>query len=72
LDVAKFHKQEFGKYEQSMARALSWMRPDPEDGGVVVEAADRFTARGGTWVPSVDLAASIDAAALGRVKTPRL
>ena len=72
LDVAKFHRQEFGKYEQRVVRALSWMRPDPEDDGTVVEAADRFAARGGTWVPSVDLAASIEAAALGHVKTPRL
>ena len=38
----------------------------------VVEAADRFVAQGGRWVPSIALGRRIEAAALGRLKFPRL
>jgi len=38
----------------------------------VVEAADRFVAQGGRWVPSRSLGRRIEAAALGRLKCPRL
>ena len=72
FDAARFHRQEFGKFEESMAPKLAWLRSDPEDEEIVVDAADRFAARGGTWVPSANLVAAIEVAALGRVKTPRL
>jgi hypothetical protein len=38
----------------------------------VVEAAERFVAQGGRWVPSRSLGHRIEAAALGRLKCPRL
>ena len=55
-----------------MAPHLAWLKSDREDEGTVVDAADRFAARGGTWVPSASLVAAIEDAALGRIKTPRL
>jgi hypothetical protein len=38
----------------------------------VVEAAERFVAQGGRWVPSRSLERRIEEAALGRLKCPRL
>lgn len=72
FDAARFHRQEFGKFEEGMAPHLAKLGSDREGEGSVVDAAGRFAARGGTWVPSASLVAAIEDAALGRVKTPRL
>lgn len=72
IDATRFHRHEFGKFEESMAPHLAWLASDREDEGTVVDAADRFAARGGTWVPSASLVAAIEPAALGRSKAPRL
>ena len=37
----------------------------------VIDATDRFRARGGTWTPSSELRRRIEAAACGRVSTSR-
>jgi hypothetical protein len=45
---------------------------EPRDAVSVVDAATRFVAQGGRWVPSKTLQRLIDAAALGQVKCMRL
>lgn len=72
LDVPRFHRQVFGDFEQRMARRLTRNKRHRESQNTVIDAANRFEARGATWVPSAPLADVIQDAALGRVKTRRL
>lgn len=71
FDCARFQQQEAGRYEEWVGSVLRGIRAD-EDKSAVVDAASRFAARGGSWVPSASLARAIEDAALGRLKTPRL
>ena len=71
FDSPRFQQQEFGRFEEWAGSVLPPMTPD-QDERAVVDAAGRFAARGGSWVPSASLARAIKDAALGRLKTPRL
>jgi hypothetical protein len=71
FDSAEFQQQEAGRYEEWVGSVLRGIRAD-HDESAVVDAANRFAARGGSWVPSASLARAIEDAALGRLKTARL
>lgn len=71
FDAPRFQQQEFGRYEEWVGGVLPPMTPD-QDERAVLDAANRFAARGGSWVSSASLARAIEDAALGRLKTPRL
>ena len=68
LDVARLNDQQIARME---GRYRS-QRPDRERSGPIVDAADRFVARGGTWEPDEHLLRRIEAASLGRVRCPRV
>lgn len=72
LDVPRFHRQAFGDVEQRMARRLTRKKRHRGNQNTVIDAANRFEARGATWIPSAPLADAIQDAALGRLKTHRL
>lgn len=72
FNVPRFRHQQFGEFQESLARRNLSVTRLPIGGKNVVNAASRFAARGGTWVPSADLAEAIQSAALGRLKTRRL
>ncbi len=63
-----FDRQQRALVELAIAPAIG----EREGPANVVEAADRFVAQGGRWVPSRSLGRRIEAAALGRLKCPRL
>ena len=70
LDVARLNEQQIARMEGRWYRSP---RADRERcGPVVVDAADRFVARGGTWEPDERLLRAIEAASLGRVRCPRV
>lgn len=68
LDVARLSDQQMARVE---GRFLS-PPPDGERSGPIVDATDRFVARGGIWEPSESLLRAIEAASLGRVRCPRV
>jgi hypothetical protein len=63
-----FDRQQAALVDQALA-PLAARREGPV---TVVEAASRFVAQGGRWVPSRALERRIEAAALGRIGCPRL
>lgn len=68
LDVERWNVQQF-------ARVGDPFEPDrPADAttGLIVDAASRFIARGGSWEPDQPLLRRIEAAALGRLACPRV
>ncbi|MEJ8852458.1 hypothetical protein [Variovorax rhizosphaerae] len=68
LDVARLNTQQF-------ARMANFMAPDSKTPGTrvpIVEAADRFIARGGYWQPDDLLLHRIDATALGHLPCRRV
>jgi hypothetical protein len=68
LDVGRLNAQQF-------ARVEDWFdRPDPvaDASSPIVDAANRFIARGGSWEPDERLMRRIEAAALGRLSCPRV
>lgn len=69
LDVARLNEQQVARMEGMWYRSP---RADWERCGPVVDAADRFIARGGTWEPDGRLLRAIEAASLGRVRCPRV
>ena len=72
-DEGCFDPSAFERHQWARAELAFSPRMDgPGSAAVVVEAASRFVAQGGRWVPSKTLARLIDDAGLGRVKYPRL
>ena len=72
-DTGCFEARAFDRHQRARAElALAPQMAAPGRAGPVVDAANRFVAQGGRWVPSKTLARRISEAALGRVKFPRL
>ncbi len=72
FDVATYLRQEFSRAELAISLVLDAAASDTEPDTPVVEAAARFSARGGSWKPSRSLLRVIHDAALGELKCPRL
>ena len=69
LDVDRLNTQQIARLDVGFDRS----RPaDEVAGGPVIEAAQRFVARGGSWEPDARLLRHIEAAALGQVSCPRV
>lgn len=68
LDSERFGRQQFALAESALAPALA----DADANGTIVDAASRFVAQGGAWMPSAQLARAIDDAAMGRLSCRRL
>lgn len=70
MDVARLNGQQVARFD------AMWHLLFPEEAAQspeqVVDAASRFTARGGTWEHDRPLRRHIEAAALGRVRCPRV
>ena len=68
LDVERLNTQQlarlYARFEPS--------RPVAATGGPIVDASNRFVARGGSWEPDERLLRRIEAAALGQVSCPRV
>ena len=68
-----FDRSSFDRHQRARAElALTLPNLEPNNEGVVVDAANRFVAQGGCWTPSRALQRRIDAVALEEVKCPRL
>lgn len=68
LDVARLSDQQIARVEGRFLSPPS----DGERSGPIVDATDRFVARGGTWEPSESLLRAIEAASLGQTRCPRV
>ena len=69
LDVERLYTQQIARVDVRFDRSNS---ADEVAGGPVIEAAQRFIARGGSWEPDVRLLRRVEAAALGQVWCPRV
>jgi len=69
LDVERLNLQQFARVEDFLGQVPQ--RPAPS-AAVVVEAARRFIAQGGSWEPDERLRARLHAAALGKLACPRV
>ena len=68
LDVARLTSQQIARLEVRL-----WSPSGGKPGsGPIVDAADRFVARGGTWEPDDRQLRAIEAASLGLVQCPRV
>lgn len=68
LDVERFTSQQFARVDDPFAPA----GPAPGTEGLIVDAASRFIARGGSWGPDQPLLRRIELAALGQLSCPRV
>ena len=68
LDVKRLNSQQIAR----MGDPLAPTQPTPGTRSPVVDAAERFVARGGSWEPEHHLLQRIEAAALGHLKCPRV
>jgi len=68
LDVARLNDQQIARVEGG----LRSQHRDRERSGPIVDAADRFVARGAMWEPDERLLRTIEAASLGRVRCQRV
>ena len=68
LNVERPSTQQFARVDDPFEPA----RPVQGTGGPIIDAARRFVARGGSWVPDERLLRRIEAAALGQVSCPRV
>lgn len=69
LDVGRLNTQQIARLDVR----FDLSRPaDGIAGGAVIDAAQRFVARGGSWEPDSRLLRRIEAAALGQVSCPRV
>ena len=68
LDVERLNSQQIAR----MGDPLAPTQPPLGRRSPVVDAAERFVARGGSWEPGHDLLRRIEAAALGHLKCPRV
>ena len=72
-DDGCFDLSSFDRHQRARAElALALPSLESKSDGIVVDAASRFVAQGGRWVPSRTLQRRIDAAALDQVKCTRL
>ena len=69
LDVERLNTQQIARLDVRFDRSISG---NEVAGGPVIEAAQRFIARGGSWEPDARLLRRIEAAALGQVSCPRV
>jgi hypothetical protein len=69
LDVARLNTQQIARLDVKFERSSP---ADEVAGGPVIDAAQRFVARGGTWEPDAHLLRRIEAAALGQLSCPRV
>lgn len=68
LDVDRLNTQQLARVDNLFAPDL----PAHGTDGRIVDAADRFVARGGSWEPDQPQLRRIEAAALGRLACPRV
>ena len=68
LDVDRLNTQQIARLDARFDRSS----PANKAGGPVIDAAQRFVARGGSWEPDTRLLRRIEAAALGQVSCPRV
>jgi hypothetical protein len=68
LDVDRWTAQQFARVGDPLAFAA----PSRKAGGMVIDAATRFVARGGSWEPDRLLMRRIEASALGQLSCPRV
>ena len=68
LDVARLNAQQFARVDDMMAGVLH----PPRLVAPVVDATNRFIARGGSWEPDHALRRRIEAVALGRLHSARV
>ena len=68
LDLKRLNSQQIAR----MGDPLAPTQPTPGTRSPVVDAAERFVARGGSWEPECHLLRRIEAAALGHLKCPRV
>jgi len=68
FDASAFDRHQRARAELGMAVPIA----ETGSAGTVVDAANRFVAKGGLWAPSRTLQRRIDAAALGQIKCTRL
>lgn len=68
LDVHRYGAQQVARLD-AMVSAVMGAATAPS---VVIDATDRFRARGGTWTPGPELRRRIEASACGRVPTARV
>ena len=68
LDVERWNVQQFAR----VGDLFETDRPAHGTEGLIVDAASRFIARGGSWEPDQALLRRIEAAALGRLTCPRV
>jgi hypothetical protein len=69
LDVERLNSQQIARLDVRFDRSSV---PDEVARGPVIDAAQRFVARGGSWNPGARLLRQIEAAALGQVSCPRV
>lgn len=68
LDVDRLNTQQIARLDARFGRSS----PANKAEGPVIEAAQRFVARGGSWEPDARLLRHIEAVALGQVACPRV
>ena len=68
LDVVRLNNQQIARIEAGAWASRAGNRRDRP----MVDAVDRFVARGGTWKPNEHLLRAIEAAALGQLRCPRV
>ena len=68
LDVERLSTQQFARVADPFEPASLAQGK----GGLIIDAARRFVARGGSWEPDKRLLRRIEAAALGQVSCPRV
>jgi hypothetical protein len=68
VDARRYGAQQVARMDSMMSAVLG----EPTAPSGVIDATDRFRARGGTWKPGPELRGRIEAAACGRVPTPRV
>nr|WP_214699432.1 hypothetical protein [Variovorax paradoxus] len=69
LDVERLNLQQFARVEDFLAQVP---QSPAQSSAVVVEAANRFVAQGGSWQPDERLQVRLHAAALGKLACPRV
>lgn len=68
LDVTRLNAQQVARVESLLTKLTGSTARDCS----VIEAASRFTARGGTWTPDAQLRRRIEAAAMGLLPCVRV
>lgn len=69
LDVERLNTQQIARLDVNFDRSCP---ANKVAGGPIIDAAQRFVARGGSWEPDARLLRRIEAAALGQVSCPRV